>query len=74
MKKIIGVLIGLCFIARVVVIVFSPLAIIWAINHLVTSLFVTATPIPYSFWSWLAVLTLQCTLFYKPIVQKVKQV
>lgn len=49
----------------VFLIVFGPLAVVWAINHIVTSLFVTAVAIPYNFWSWLSVVVLQLTVFHK---------
>lgn len=54
----------------VLVIVFGPLAVVWALNHIVTSLFVTAVAIPYNFWSWLAVAVLNLTWFYKNIKVK----
>lgn len=44
----------------VAVIVFGPLAIIWALN----TLFPVAA-IPYTFWHWLAVAVLSATWFSK---------
>ena len=46
-------------------VVFSPFGILWAINHLVTSLFVIAAPIPYNFWSWLAIVVMNITWMRK---------
>ena len=60
----------LVILLSVLLIVFGPLAIIWAINHIVTSLFVTAVAVPYNFWSWLAVVVLNLTWFYKNIKVK----
>ena len=60
----------LVILLSVLLIVFGPLAVVWAINHIVTSLFATAVAIPYNFWSWLSIVALNSTLFYKNIKVK----
>lgn len=49
----------------VVLIVFGPLAIIWSLNTLFPVL-----SIPYSFYSWLAVIIMNLTWMYKPTITK----
>lgn len=49
----------------VVLIVFGPLAIIWSLNTLFPVL-----SIPYSFYSWLAVIIMNLTWMYKPTISK----
>ena len=50
-------------VVAVLAIIFGPLAVIWSLNTLFTAL-----AIPYNFWSWLAVIVLQLTIFYKPTI------
>lgn len=47
--------------------IFTPLAIIWSINTLIPVL-----AIPYTFWSWLAIVCLNCTWLYKSPISKSK--
>jgi hypothetical protein len=49
----------------VVLIAFGPLAIIWSLNTLFPIL-----SIPYSFYSWLAVIVMNLTWMYKPTISK----
>lgn len=49
----------------VVLIAFGPLAIIWSLNTLFPIL-----SIPYSFYSWLAVIVMNLTWMYKPTILK----
>jgi hypothetical protein len=49
----------------VVLIAFGPLAIIWSLNTLFPVL-----SIPYSFYSWLAVIVMNLTWMYKPTISK----
>lgn len=46
-----------------VAIVFGPLAIIWALNTLIPTL-----SIPYGFLQWLAIVVLNLTWFFKPVL------
>ena len=48
-------------IIAVLAIVFVPFGIIWALNTLFPVL-----AIPYTFWTWLAVIILNVTWLYKP--------
>lgn len=52
-----AVLVGLIILV-IVAIVFQPLAIIWAINTIAPTM-----SIPYSFWTWLAVVVLNISTF-----------
>lgn len=45
--------------------IFGPLAILWALNTLFPVL-----AIPYSFYNWLAVVVLNLTWMYKPLISK----
>ena len=47
--------------ALILVIIFAPLAVLWSLNTLFPVL-----AIPYTFWSWLSVVILNCTWMYKP--------
>lgn len=49
----------------VTVIILGPLATLWALNTLFPVL-----SIPYTFWSWLAVVVLNLTWMYKPTISK----
>lgn len=57
----------LCSLLVIALIVFGPLAIIFALNNLFPVLV-----IPYTFWTWISVCILNLTILYKPTVQKVK--
>lgn len=46
-------------------IAFGPLAIIWSLNTLFPIL-----SIPYTFYSWLAVVVINLTWMYKPVLTK----
>lgn len=52
--------IALLALAIIIVIIFGPIATIWALNTLFPAL-----AIPYTFWTWLAMLVLSTGLFYK---------
>ena len=54
--KLVGIL--AVFVLAIVVIVFWPLVIIWAINTVLPTL-----AISYGFWQWLAVVVLQLSTF-----------
>ena len=54
------VLLVVCLLALALLIIFAPFAIIWAINCLFPVL-----AIPYTFWSWLAVVVLRGALSVK---------
>lgn len=58
-------LIALIVVLAVLLIVFGPLAIIWALNTLFPVL-----SIPYNFWSWLAMVVLNLTWFSKSKLEK----
>lgn len=61
-----GTAIYLCALAMIVLlVVFGPLAILWALNSLFPVL-----AIPYTFWNWLAVVVINLTWMYKPSVRK----
>jgi hypothetical protein len=47
------------------VIIFVPFATIWSLNTLFPIL-----SIPYTFYSWLAVIIMNITWMYKPIIRK----
>lgn len=47
----------------VVVIVFGPLAPLWALNTLLPYIIPTMMQIPYNFYTWAAVVLLNLTLF-----------
>lgn len=49
----------------VVLIAFGPMAIIWSLNTLFPVL-----SIPYTFYSWLAVIIMNLTWMYKPTISK----
>lgn len=49
----------------VLIIIFQPLAVLWSLNTLFPVL-----AIPYTFWSWLAVVVLNLTWMYKPTLSK----
>lgn len=49
----------------VALIVFGPLATVWALNTLFPIL-----SIPYTFYSWLAVIVMNLTWMYKPSISK----
>ena len=53
------------FVAMILVIIFAPFAIIWSLNTLFVAL-----AIPYSFWSWLAVVVLNFTWASKLVLAK----
>lgn len=53
------------FVVMILVIIFAPFAIIWSLNTLFVAL-----AIPYSFWSWLAVVVLNLTWASKPSFNK----
>lgn len=48
------------FLVLLLVLIFAPFAIIWSLNTLFVSL-----AIPYSFWSWLAVVVLNIFMVIK---------
>lgn len=58
-KKVIVALV--IMIVAVLSIIFVPFGIIWALNTLFPVL-----SIPYTFWTWLAVIILNVTWLYKP--------
>lgn len=43
-------------------VVLAPFAVLWSLN----TLFFVSNPIPYDFWTWLAVVVLNLTWAYKP--------
>jgi hypothetical protein len=49
----------------IAIIVYGPLATIWALNTLFPVL-----SIPYTFYSWLAVIVMNLTWMYKPAISK----
>jgi hypothetical protein len=49
----------------IAIIVYGPLATIWALNTLFPVL-----SIPYTFYSWLAVFVMNLTWMYKPAISK----
>lgn len=49
----------------ILAIVFGPLAVLWSLNTLFPVL-----AIPYTFYSWLAVIVMNLTWMYKPIIKK----
>jgi hypothetical protein len=49
----------------ILAIIFVPLATIWSLNTLFPIL-----SIPYSFYSWLAVVVMNLTWMYKPTIKK----
>ena len=53
------------FVVMILVIIFAPFSIIWSLNTLFVAL-----AIPYSFWSWLAVVVLNLTWASKPSFNK----
>ena len=53
------------FVAMILLVIFAPFAIIWSLNTLFVAL-----AIPYSFWSWLAVIVLNLTWARKPLFNK----
>lgn len=53
------------FLVVALIIIFQPLAVLWALNTLFPVL-----AIPYTFWSWLAVVVLNLTWMYKPTLSK----
>jgi len=48
------------FLVLILVVIFAPFAIIWSLNTLFVAL-----AIPYSFWSWLAVVVLNIFMVIK---------
>ena len=62
-KDILTVLFVLTFAG--LLIAFGPLAIIWSLNTLFPVL-----SIPYTFYSWLAVIVMNLTWMYKPTISK----
>lgn len=59
------VLLTLLLAVLVLVIIFAPFAIIWSLNTLFVAL-----AIPYTFWSWLAVVVLNFTWASKLVLAK----
>lgn len=59
------VLLALLLAVLVLVIIFAPFAIIWSLNTLFVAL-----AIPYTFWSWLAVVVLNFTWASKLVLAK----
>ena len=53
------------FVVMILLVIFAPFAIIWSLNTLFVAL-----AIPYSFWSWLAVIVLNLTWASKPSFNK----
>lgn len=49
----------------IAILVFGPLATVWALNTLFPIL-----SIPYTFYSWLAVIVMNLTWMYKPTISK----
>lgn len=49
----------------IILLLLAPLAVIWALNTLFPLL-----AIPYTFWSWLAVVVLNLTWLSKPVISK----
>jgi hypothetical protein len=49
----------------VLIFIFGPLAILWALNSLFPVL-----AIPYNFWNWLAVIVLNATWLSKSVINK----
>jgi hypothetical protein len=62
-KDILTILFVLAFAS--LLIAFGPLAIIWSLNTLFPVL-----SIPYTFYSWLAVIVMNLTWMYKPTITK----
>lgn len=59
-----SILYFIMLVALLSLIALAPLAVVWSINTLFL------LNIPYTFWTWLAVVVLNLTWFYKPQLKK----